>query len=217
VAYRGAVEHVLCGGTACSHHRELARLRRNLHDGLGPSLAGIMIRADLLGQVLVRDEAAGLLQELRQEASSFLAEMRRLLSDRLPRELESRNLAEGLSLLASRLSAGVDISVTVAPEVANVDWDTQEAVFWIAREALTNVVKHADARTCTVRVWADKGLHLSVVDDGEGGLANTGAGLSSMRTRAAEHGGHCDITDTGRGIAVTAHLPEGWSSYDRAA
>lgn len=220
-------------------------MRRDLHDGLGPSLAGIMVRADLLGQLLTRDEAAGLevLRELRDEASAFLAEMRRVLADRAPAELEDRDLAYGLDVLARRMVAAsgerVRVSVDVDDAVGALEWTVQVAAFWIVKEALTNVVKHADARTCVVRVWVDGGLRLSVVDDGRGGVTSRGhgtlagsrgdrppgpgrdqspgVGLSSMRERAAELGGSCHIADTGRGVTVTAHLPEGLDSHDRAA
>jgi len=97
----GVGRRVSCG-PECAHHRELARLRRDLHDGLGPSLAGIMVRADLLARLLSADalpDGGELLQDLRREASAFLAEMRRVLTDRDPVELEGRDLAAGLAVL----------------------------------------------------------------------------------------------------------------------
>ena len=111
----------------------------------------------------------------------------------------------------------LDVRVDVGPDVAGAGWDSQVAAFWIVKEALTNVVKHARASVCVVRVWVDKGVRVSVVDDGHGGLTESGLGLGSMRGRAAELGGWCDVVDTGHGVAVTAHLPEGRTSYDHAA
>lgn len=214
-------------GAECTHHRELARLRRDLHDGLGPSLAGILIRADLLARLMTGEEDPGqeVLHDLRREASTFLAEMRRLLTDRGPVELDGHDLAGGLSVLAERMSRAplgpsgqrLVIRVDVADDVDTMNWAAQVTAFWIVKEALTNVVKHAHADVCTVRVRVDRGLRLSVVDNGHGGLTESGLGLGSMRERAAELGGWCDVTDTGQGIAVTAHLPEGQASHDRAA
>jgi len=210
-----------CVGSDCAHHRELSRLRRDLHDGLGPSLAGIMVRADLLAHLMSRNDDGGrkVLQELRREASAFLAEMRRVLSARDPIELDRAGLAKGLDALAGRVSGttGLSVRIDVGNGVDTVDRATQVAAFWIVREALTNVVKHAQASTCVVQVRLTHGLRVSVVDDGRGGLAESGMGLGSMRGRAAELGGWCDVVDTGHGVAVTAHLPEGRISHDHAA
>lgn len=195
----------------------MARLRRDLHDGLGPTLAGILARADVLAALLSEEsrDVREVVGELRQEASSFLGEMRRVLADREPAELEGRDLDAGLSALGARMSAGVDVEVSVG-DVSQVSWDSQVAAFWIVKEALTNVIKHARAANCAVRVWADGGARLSVVDDGRGGLGFSGLGLSSMRERATELGGWCDIDDTGHGISVTAYVPD-WECHDRAA
>ncbi|MFL6122735.1 sensor histidine kinase [Actinophytocola sp.] len=230
VPYGLAVGHRVdedsCGGGECAHHRELARLRRDLHDGLGPSLAGIMVRADLLAQLMTKGDQGltggrEVLQELRQEASAFLAEMRRVLSDREPAELDRTALADALPAFGQRISAAsggrLSVRVDVAAGVDAADRTSQVAAFWIVREALTNVVKHARATACAVRVWVNNGLRLSVVDDGHGGLTESGMGLGTMRGRAAEFGGWCDVVDTGHGVAVTAHLPEGRVPHDRAA
>ena len=200
---------------SCAHHRELARLRRDLHDGLGPSLAGILARADVLAALVGQEsrDVREVLGELRREASSFLGEMRRVLADRDPAELEDHDLAAGVRALAARMSA--DVEVTVG-DVSRVSWDSQVTAFWIVREALTNVLKHSTASRCVVRISADAGIRLSVVDNGTGGLHATGLGLSTMRERATERGGWCDIEDTGHGVSVTAYVPD-WECHDHAA
>jgi signal transduction histidine kinase len=194
----------------------VARLRRDLHDGLGPGLAGILIRADLLARQLRHGPAEEMLRDLRREAAAFMAEFRRVLADREPVELEGRSLADGLTELARRMNV-LDVTTHVDRYCDDVDREVQVAAFWIVKEALTNVVKHANAAHCDIRISTDHGLHLSVADDGAGGLHDTGAGLSSMRARAEELGGWCEVTDTGRGVTVTAHLPEGRSHDDHAA
>ncbi len=205
-------------GAQCAHRQELTRLRRDLHDGLGPSLAGIMARADVLAALVNSGDARALLSDLRREASSFLGEMRRVLADRTPAELEEGDLARGVDVLASRMRAASGVSFdVVVDDVSEVSWPCQVAAFWIVKEAVTNVVKHAHASRCVVRISLNDGLTVSIVDNGRGGLAPTGLGLSSMRDRATESGGWCDIDDTGQGISVTAHLPEGWERHDRAA
>ena len=200
----------------CTHQAEVQRLRRDLHDGLGPGLAGILIRADLLARQLERGPAEETLRELRREAATFMAEFRRVLADREPAELEGRSLADGLRVLADRMHVtGLAIEIDVT---GHADRDTEVAAFWIVKEAVTNVVKHAHATRCaiTVRVTGD-GLDLSVVDDGTGGLDDGGVGLTSMRARAEELGGWCEVVDTGHGVAVSGHLPEGRFRDDHAA
>jgi two-component system NarL family sensor kinase len=188
----------------CAHHDELTHLRRDLHDGLGPSLAGIMIRADLLAQLVSEDPTAErLVRELRREAASFLAEFRRALAGREPTELAGRDLAGGLSELAARFSDVLTVELDV--DLPATERDVQVAAFWIVKEALTNVAKHARATNCVVRVR--RGLYVSIMDNGVGGLRDNGVGLTSMRDRAEELGGWCEVTDTGAGVTVTAHLP----------
>ena len=208
-----------CRTGDCEHYREIVRLRRNLHDGLGPGLAGIMMRADVLTQLLTANQGAAeeMLHELRREAASFMAEFRRMLADQSPAELDGHRFDDALHALGARMSraSGNTLLVTaeVAPEAVEVDRAARVAAFWIAKEALTNVVKHARASTCVIRVWVEDGLRLEIADDGVGGagLSRPGVGLRSMGSRAAELGGWCDVTENDRhdrpGITVSAHLP----------
>jgi two-component system NarL family sensor kinase len=84
------------------------------------------------------------------------------------------------------------------------------AAYRIICEALTNVTRHASARSCAVRLWVDDDLHIEVVDDGVGlpALTNGGVGLGSMRERASELGGECLVeADRAGGTRVFATLP----------
>ena len=84
------------------------------------------------------------------------------------------------------------------------------AAYWIAQEALTNVKRHANARTCNVRVAVEPiALRIEVADDGNGFLnGSVGLGLQTMKERAAEVGGTCEIGPrTGGGTLVKASLP----------
>jgi signal transduction histidine kinase len=216
-----------CSTGACEHYQEMVRLRRNLHDGLGPGLAGIMLRADILAQLLTANRAAAeeMLRDLRHEAAAFMSEFRRVLADQSPAEMEGRGLGDALRVLAERMSRATGDTLTIRIDLDlgeqgdehgvdhTVDRAAQVTAFWIAKEALTNVVKHAKARNCRIRVRVTDGdLRMSIVDDGVGGagLARRGIGLTSMGSRAAELGGWCEVTDgraPGVGVAVTAHLP----------
>jgi signal transduction histidine kinase len=198
----------------------MVRLRRNLHDGLGPGLAGIMMRADILAKLLSANSSAAeqMLRELRHEAAEFMTEFRRVLANQSPAEMDGRGLGDALRTLAQRMSRATGETLTIDIDIAphadrHVDRATQVAAFWIAKEALTNVVKHAKARHCRIRVRGVDGLQLSIVDDGVGVTATPGRrgfGLTSMGSRAAELGGWCEISDgtaAGVGVAVTAYLP----------
>jgi len=207
----------VCEDRACEHHREVARLRRNLHDGLGAGLAGIMMRVDVLPRLLNRDPAAAerVLFELRRELAAFMSEFRRVLSDDGPADLDGQSLESAVHAVARRLAGatgdGPTILVEVDGSVTTCGRRTQEAAFWIAKEALTNVVKHAQAGACTVNMWADNGLWLEITDDGIGGVgasARRGVGVPSMHDRAAELGGRCEVVDNdGCGVTVRAYLP----------
>ena len=90
------------------------------------------------------------------------------------------------------------------------------ATYRIVEEALTNVVRHAGARTCRVRLWLDGGLHVTITDECVGlpDTRHAGVGVSSMRERAAELGGTCSLeTPPTGGTRVSVYLPvatDGW-------
>jgi signal transduction histidine kinase len=201
-----------CDGHECRHHREVLRLRRNLHDALGAGLAGILMRVDILPILIARDPATAeeVLRELRREAAAFMTEFRLLLSDRGPSELDGHDLESALHALAERLGrTELHIEVAVEPTVREIGEVAEAAAYWIAKEALTNVVKHARARKCGIRAWVNGGLWVEISDDGVGGTETTGKGmgLESMRERATEIGGWCEVLDTGTGVTVQAYLP----------
>jgi two-component system, NarL family, sensor kinase len=216
--HHAKTSHRGCSSGACEHYEQIVRLRRNLHDELGPGLAGIMLRADILSTLLSANQgpAEKVLRELRDEAATFMTEVRRVLANEIPAELDGHRLEDALAALAQRMSAATGGRLTVHIDVdvddRDIDPATRTAAFSIAKEALTNVVKHAGASTCELRVWAADGLHVSVVDDGVGGagLARPRGGLTSMGSRAAELGGWCEVAGGAAphtGVVVTAHLP----------
>ena len=121
--------------------------------------------------------------------------------------VSSGALREQAALLSE--GAGFDISVESA-DLAELPPAVEVAAYRIVTEALTNVVRHARASRCNVRMQLDDELSLEVADDGLGldAGARTGIGLRSMRERAAELGGTLDIdAGDGRGTLVRARLP----------
>ena len=200
-----------------AREEERRRLRRDLHDGLGAQLAGLNIQAGVLRRLMPRDPAAadGLVVELKTELQAAIADIRRLVYDLRPPALDDLGLVVALRQLAERYGAeDKDLGVTVeAPEgtgLPHLPAAVEVAVYRIAQEALTNVVRHARARACVVRLSADDEVRLEVVDDGVGipEERTAGVGLCSMRERASELGGVCVVEPIeGGGTRVLVRLP----------
>jgi signal transduction histidine kinase len=182
-----------------TREEERRRLRRDLHDGLGAQLAGLNVQTGVLRGLIKRDPDAAdeLVVELRTELQAAIADIRRLVHDLRPPALDDMGLAGALRRLAERYGAedaGLRVSVAAPEELPPLPAAVEVAVYRIAQEALTNVVRHARARECVVRLAvANEEVSLEVTDDGAGlpeGRA-AGVGLLSMRERAAELGGAC--------------------------
>jgi two-component system, NarL family, sensor kinase len=183
-----------------AREEERRRLRRDLHDGLGPTLAAVASRIDVARMTAARapEEADRALAAARQEVSGMLAEVRRLVHGLRPQ-------ADQLSSPALHLEVEVDGDVEALPAAVEV------ACFRIVSEALTNVARHAGATRCTVRLRRTAGrLEVEVADDGAGIEERTraGVGLLSLRERAEELGGRCEVRSVEpHGTLVTAVLP----------
>ena len=200
-----------------AREEERRRLRRDLHDGLGAQLAGLTVQTGVLRGLVRRDPEASehLVDELRNELRAAIADIRRLVYGLRPPALDDLGLAGALERLAEGTGAG-GLRVTVDVHTDDDAGGTlpaavEVAAYRIVQEALTNVVRHAAASTCTVRVVV--GVHdvaVEVTDDGRGLAVDrrAGVGLHSMRERAAEMGGECRVEPVpGGGTRVTARLP----------
>ena len=199
-----------------AREEERRRLRRDLHDGLGPVLASQALTLDVACRLLERDPAmAGkLLQDLKVQAQEATADIRRLVYALRPPALDDLGLIAALRELASQYRhTGLHVTVEAPEQLPALPAAVEVAVYRIVQEALTNVVRHARARICRVRLFRrDTTLCLEVCDDGHGlpDGHRAGVGLNSMRERAAELGGSCTIeTRPEGGTLVTARLPFG--------
>jgi signal transduction histidine kinase len=198
-----------------TREEERRRLRRDLHDGLGAQLAGLNVQAGALRRLIPTDPNAAdeLVVELRDELRSAIADIRRLVYDLRPPALDDLGLVEALRRLAERYgSKDEPLSVLVeAPEdISDLPAAVEVAVYRITQEALTNVARHAQARTCVVRLLVNDDVTLEIVDDGVGIPAerSAGVGLSSMRERTSELGGSCVVQPTREGgTRVLVRLP----------
>ncbi|MFI6317438.1 sensor histidine kinase [Nonomuraea sp. NPDC050556] len=195
-----------------SREDERRRLRRDLHDGLGPSLAAIGLKAGLAARAVPGDSAAkALLDEIAVEVSASLADVRRLVEALRPPALDELGLVGALRSRAASLEGAMSIDVRAEEELPDLPAAVETAAYRIAVEAITNAARHSGATRCTATMtMADGGLEVRVRDDG-GGLDPArapGVGLRSMRERAAEVGGEWSIGSPPEGgTLVRAFLP----------
>jgi signal transduction histidine kinase len=200
------------GRLAEARDEERRVLRRELHDGLGPALAGIGLGLQASRNLLERDPgaAAELLDALATELDARVEEVRGLARGLLPPALEELGLAPALVELAERHAAtGLTVEVDVAG-LAAVPPEVGSAVYGIVAEAVRNVHRHAAATRCTIVADTHDGLCVSVTDDGVGvdPQRPAGVGTRSMRERAEGVGGTVSIGPAQpRGTAVVVRIP----------
>jgi signal transduction histidine kinase len=199
-----------------AREEERRRIRRDLHDGIGPMLAAMTLKVDLARDVLRTDPDAAdrALCGLKNDTQAAVSEIRRLTRELRPPALDELGVVEAIRHRADELSGGtederVDIQV-VAATLPPLDAAAEAAAYRIAVEAMTNVVRHAHAHRCRVRLSANGMLVLEVSDDGAGFADGRGAGvgMTSMRERCAELGGSLAVERTADGwTVVRAALP----------
>lgn len=200
-----------------AREEERRRLRRDLHDGLGPTLAGLTLGLDAaLARCDGRPDLRDLLARLKTETQRAVADVRRTVYGLRPPALDELGLAGSLREHIERLreatpALAVHLEVPGSMELPAA---VEVACYRIATEALTNVARHADAACCTVRLWRDRGMRLLVQDDGIG-LPDgwrAGVGIASMRERVAELDGDLQIEPCPpHGTRIAARLPLGES------
>lgn len=223
----GATIHALRlqADLARSHERllltreeERRRLRRDLHDGLGPTLAAIGMRAEASAELIDTrpDESRRQLAHLSDDVRLALADLRRLVDGLRPPALDDLGLVGAIAAQAERLEGPthdgpITLTVEGSPDpLPDLPAAVEVAAFRIASEALTNAVRHAGAQRCTVRIVAGDRLELEVTDDGRGlpAAIHRGTGLESMEARATELGGSLVVEPrAGGGTRLRATLP----------
>ncbi len=193
-------------------------MRRDLHDGLGPSFSGIALGLEAASHALTRDpvSAKEILARTRAEADTAVLEIRRVLDALRPTVLDELGLVGAVRQTAEALGlgrpGGMQFTLLASPP-AGVPLNVEEAAFRIVAESLTNVVRHSGARTCSVELTgALRSLNVGIEDDGDGLVGDptspSGHGLESMRKRATDVGGRLDVLPARpRGTVVTATLP----------
>ena len=194
---------------------ERRRIRRDLHDGLGPVLASIAVRADAVSNLLRGEphRAAELVAEMRRDTGAAISEVRRLVYGLRPPALDELGLVGAIRQQAEGFAAdgsGLDVSVEAPENLPLLSAAVEVATYRIVTEAITNAARHGHARICRVRLQVDDCVEVEIGDDGRGwtGELRPGVGVMSMRDRAASLGGTLTIgLDPAGGVRVFAQLP----------
>jgi len=207
-----------------TREEERRRLRNDLHDGLGPLLSGLTLKLETVRAAVAHDPpTATLLADLTARTRVAVADIRRLVYALRPPALDELGLVSALREAARQEdnpgAGALTITVDALEPPPPLPAAVEVAAYWIAREALTNVTRHAGTSACTVKLtFDDAALCLEISDNGRGLIParSPGVGLASMRERAAELSGTCRIEPlpTG-GTRVVARLP--LAAHPRAA
>ena len=199
-----------------AREEERRRLRRDLHDGLGPALAAIALQLEMVGDLAGgQGTPAGCLAgTLRDQLRTAIADVRRIVDDLRPAILDDLGLAEALRTRANQFAtdSGLHVRVDIG-RVPPLSAAAEIAILRIAGEALANVSRHAGAQQCQITLGSAGDLvELTIGDDGIGpppaSAPGRGVGLDSMRERATELGGSFTVeARPAGGTMVRALLP----------
>lgn len=205
-----------------AREEERRRLRRDLHDGLGPSLASLPLKVDAAIDLIEqdRDMSVKLLHDVKTQAQDLVADVRRVVHDLRPPTLDEFGLVEALRGAIAQFRThpnglGIEFEADKLPD--NIPAAVEAATYHIIMEAITNVIKHAQAHQCWIdlHVMAHPSrLQMTIDDDGIGlpELIMPNVGLHSMRERAEELGGTFSIQSRPTGgtrIIVSLPISEG--------
>lgn len=182
---------------------ERERIARDLHDVLGHTLSVVVLKSELAGKLMQRDP-----ERARREIGEVEQIARKALSE--VREAIRGYRAEGLAAEIARAKQTLDAAgVTLEcgdrpPHLAPAE---ETVLSLIVREAVTNIVRHAQASNCRLEFAANgTGTALVVEDDGRGGIREEGNGLRGMRERVESIGGKLQI-ESGQGTRILIEIP----------
>lgn len=207
---------------------ERQRIARELHDATGQSLTAIGLGLRGASSILHQDtkKAVNNIRQLENLTTSALVELQRIIDDLRPSHLDDLGLPAALRWYAGEIQIRVPIHVTVDVNGDNevpLSTELKTTLFRITQEALTNVVKHAEAKNVTVELnFEPESVHVSIKDDGcgfnPGRMDVTGRpswGLLGMRERASLMGGSVNlISKPGKGTTVEVVIPYHQESED---
>jgi signal transduction histidine kinase len=201
-----------------AQEEERRRIARELHDGVGPTLAGANLRLRTARKLLEQDHhpAAEEVEEIAEQVQASIQDIRRLIYDLRPAVLDELGLVPALREYVVRYQEeqGLEVVLSLPEGEMRLPAPLETALFRILQEALNNVARHARARRVEVRLtWDEERVTLHVADDGQGfdpRAAQVGAhvGLWSMRERVKQLGGRFEVESApGAGTKVEAVIP----------
>jgi signal transduction histidine kinase len=197
-----------------AREEERRLLRRNLHDTIGPTLAALNLRSNALRKLIESDPptAAQQMGELREQIRSVITDIRRVVYNLRPPALDELGLVSAIREQACQFSVDLfQVFVDAPDSMPPINAASEVAAYRIVSEGLANVVRHANARKCWIKLAHDDvALRVEILDDGIGMSMDgpMGVGLQSMRQRARELGGRCSFQSApGQGMLVRASLP----------
>ncbi len=198
-----------------AREEERRRLRRDLHDTIGPTLAALNLRAGAIRGLIRKnpDGAEAEMTQLREQLRSVITDIRRVVYNLRPPALDELGMLSAIREHALQFaSQGLRVTFDVPDQLPTLPAAVELAAYRIIIEAITNVARHAEAENCTVRLSIADNVYIEVMDDGVGLRADqrAGVGISSMRERAGELGGDVIFeSPAAGGTRVLAHLPLG--------
>lgn len=196
-----------------AREEERRRLRRDLHDGLGPTLASLTLKMDVVRNVLRSDpeQAEQLLAELKQQTQATIQDIRTLVYELRPPTLDELGLIGAIqNFIDGQTAIRPKIILETSDQLPPLPAAFEVAVYRIALEGLTNILRHANANNATIKIVVQRDqLVVEILDDGVGLTSDfsPGVGLASMQERAEELGGAIEIVPRKPGTRIRARLP----------
>lgn len=197
-----------------AREEERRRLRRELHDGVGSSIAALILQIEAARNLLADNPAGAdtLLADVKTQTRQALEAIRHLVYELHPPALEELGLKGAIVDKAQQLehTGGLSIEVDIPQDLPSLSAAAEVAIYRICVEALTNVSRHSKATQCTVRLTHNHVVSVEICDNGQGLPRDfrRGVGMNSMRERAAELGGTCVVEcGEGNGLRVLARIP----------
>jgi signal transduction histidine kinase len=208
-ALRMAQQRLLVAREAERH-----RIHRDLHDTVGPSLVGLTLQLEVAAELAEPSELGPLVSRLHSAAARATEDVRRIVRDLRPAELDELGLPAAVAAAAARLDSptGPRFELDAPLTLPTMSRQVEDAAYKICLEAMNNVVRHSGATRCSVRIGAEstRAIAIQIIDDGHGldADATIGTGLESMRERAEAVGGWLRIAGAaGGGTRLDASLP----------
>jgi signal transduction histidine kinase len=201
-----------------TREEERRRLRRDLHDGLGPQLAALTLKIETIRNRFANDgDLDAALIDLTERTQTALSDIRRLVYGLRPPALDDLGFLPAIHQTAEQYrhqgNGALNLTVDAPDSLPPLPAAVEVAAYRIVQEALTNVIRHAEAGACHIRISLDEErevLRLQIADDGCGIPPHhrIGVGLVSIRERAEELGGRLSITSpASSGTVIMVELP----------